>query len=451
VPAERLGDEVLRGIWRLVADLHRAGIAHRDLRLANLMLDDSGQPWLIDFGFGTVAALPQQLAGDVAELLCSTAVAVGPKRTVDAAVAELRPEQVRAALPRLQPDALSTATRKAMKARRGLDKQLQKTAAAAVGVEKVQLQHLERVQPRHVLTLLATALAAYFLIHQVTQIQDLPAILARMDWSWAVLALVASGLTYVGGALNLMGGFVQRLSLGLTTAEQLGGSFINRITPVKVGGMAVNVRYLQKQGLDSATTIGGVGISMLVAAAMHIALSAVFIVWAGSKASIVELPSSTTILLVLVAGAAVVGLAVIIRPARRLIRTAVVPQVEKAVRELREALRDPTRLSLSFLGALLMDLAYIIALFASVRAFGAPVSVAVAGAVYLTGTAVASAAPTPGGVGAVEAALIAGLTATGVPDELAVPAVLVYRVATFWLPVLPGWLAFTLLTRRDVI
>jgi uncharacterized membrane protein YbhN (UPF0104 family) len=60
-------------------------------------------------------------------------------------------------------------------------------------------------------------------------------------------------------------------------------------------------------------------------------------------------------------------------------------------------------------------------------------------------------APTLGGVGAVEAALIAGLTATGVPNELAVPAVLVYRVATFSPPVLPGWLAFTLLTRRDVI
>jgi uncharacterized protein (TIRG00374 family) len=125
--------------------------------------------------------------------------------------------------------------------------------------------------------------------------------------------------------------------------------------------------------------------------------------------------------------------------------------VEKAVRELREALRDPARLSLSFLGALLMGLAYIVALLASVRAFGNPVSVAVAGAVYLTGTAVASAAPTPGGVGAVEAALIAGLTATGVPNDLAVPSVLVYRVATFWLAVLPGWLAFTLLTRRDVI
>jgi Protein kinase domain len=63
VPAERLTDKVLRGIWRLVADLHRAGIAHRDLRLANLFLDDDGQAWLIDFGFGTVVALPGQLAG----------------------------------------------------------------------------------------------------------------------------------------------------------------------------------------------------------------------------------------------------------------------------------------------------------------------------------------------------------------------------------------------------
>ena len=57
-----------------------------------------------------MAALPQQLAGDVAELPCSMAVAVGPRRAVDAAVAELRPEQIQAALPRLQPDALSSAT-----------------------------------------------------------------------------------------------------------------------------------------------------------------------------------------------------------------------------------------------------------------------------------------------------------------------------------------------------
>ena len=150
---------------------------------------------------------------------------------------------------------------------------------------------LERVQPRHVLVLLASAAAAYFLIRQVTQIKDLPALLAQADWSWALLAVVCSALTYVGAALNLIGGFAQRLSLGLTTAVQLGGSFINRISPVKVGGVAINVRYLQKQGLEAATAVGGVGIAMLVGGVMQIALTAVFIVWAGSKASVVKLPS----------------------------------------------------------------------------------------------------------------------------------------------------------------
>ena len=236
-------------------------------------------------------------------------------RTVDAAVAELRPEQIQAALPRLQPDGLSSATRKAMKAHKGLDKQLQDTAAAAVGVEDVQLQHLERVQPRRVMTLVATTFAAYILIHEITGTKDLPATLANADWGWALLAVVCSALTYIGAALNLLGGFGRRLSLWLTTAA-VGGSFINLITPVKVGGTATNIRYLQKQGLDSAAAIGGMGVTILVVGVMHIALTIVFLVWAGSKTNIVKLPSSSTILLILVVVAAIIGLAVAIRPAR---------------------------------------------------------------------------------------------------------------------------------------
>ena len=41
-----------------------------------------------------------------------------------------------------------------------------------------------------------------------------------------------------------------------------------------------------------------------------------------------------------------------------------------------------------------------------------------------------------------------GLIAAGVPKEVATPAVLFFRLLTFWLPVLPGWLAFTHLTRK---
>ena len=74
-------------------------------------------------------------------------------------------------------------------------------------------------------------------------------------------------------------------------------------------------------------------------------------------------------------------------------------------------------------------------------------SVASIGVVFLLGSAISSAAPIPGGIGAAEAALIAGLTAVGIEREVAVPAVFLYRITTFWLPILPGWIAFVLLQR----
>jgi undecaprenyl-diphosphatase len=73
------------------------------------------------------------------------------------------------------------------------------------------------------------------------------------------------------------------------------------------------------------------------------------------------------------------------------------------------------------------------------------------GAVYLAGAAIAAAAPTPGGLGALEAALIAGLVAAGMDHTVAVPAVFLYRLATFWLPILPGWAAFAWLRRSDYV
>ena len=63
----------------------------------------------------------------------------------------------------------------------------------------------------------------------------------------------------------------------------------------------------------------------------------------------------------------------------------------------------------------------------------------------------ASAAPTPGGVGAVEAALIGGLAAFGLPAAVGVPAVLLYRVITCWVPVLIGWPVMRWMTQKQMI
>jgi uncharacterized protein (TIRG00374 family) len=71
--------------------------------------------------------------------------------------------------------------------------------------------------------------------------------------------------------------------------------------------------------------------------------------------------------------------------------------------------------------------------------------------VYLTGSALGSILPTPGGLGGVEAALTAGLTAAGLPGAVAVSAVLLFRLLTFWLPVPIGWAALSYLERQQVL
>ena len=104
-----------------------------------------------------------------------------------------------------------------------------------------------------------------------------------------------------------------------------------------------------------------------------------------------------------------------------------------------------------FGGSIGVTLAYIAALAGAVAAFDGDVSFAQVGAVYLGSSLIAAAAPTPGGLGAMEAALVAGFTGVGMDAGIAVAAVLSYRLVTYWLPILPGWISFQLLERRNYI
>ena len=63
-----------------------------------------------------------------------------------------------------------------------------------------------------------------------------------------------------------------------------------------------------------------------------------------------------------------------------------------------------------FGGSIGVTLAYVAALACAAAAFDAGVSFAQVGAVYLGSSLIAAAAPTPGGLGAMEAALVAGFT-----------------------------------------
>jgi uncharacterized protein (TIRG00374 family) len=116
-----------------------------------------------------------------------------------------------------------------------------------------------------------------------------------------------------------------------------------------------------------------------------------------------------------------------------------------------DALSQPLRLAAGIGANLLLTFGYLVAFIAALLAVGAHPALLPAAVVYLAGNTVGSLAPTPGGLGAVETVLVAGLTAMGVPAHEAIPGVLVFRVATFWLPIPLGWLSYLALQRSGTL
>jgi uncharacterized membrane protein YbhN (UPF0104 family)/tRNA A-37 threonylcarbamoyl transferase component Bud32 len=447
-----ISDDVLLGIWEQVAELRRQRIAHRDLRLANVFLDPDGQPWLIDFGFAELAAGDALLDEDAAELLSSTYTKVGAERAVAAALDVLGPGPVAAALRYVQPAALSTATRKAVNALPGKGKPLQAEILRATGTPEPEYVQVERVSVRQMLIWLFTGVAVYFLIHQLSDVQLLAQQVRDADWRWLPAIVAMSVLSYVAAAMSAVGSVPDRLPPWPTFVAQVGASFVNWVTPAKVGGLALGARFMERQGVHAAVAVTGAGINAAAGAVMHVALLGLFVVAVGARGlDGVHPPSPRTMAWVGLGILAVSGVVAAVPAGRRMVYRHVVPSLERAFHGIRELAGHPGKLALLFGGSALVTLSYAFGLVYCVEAFGGGLPVAAIIAAYLAGAAIAQVAPTPGGIGAVEAALIAALTAAGLDKETAVPAVFLFRLVTFWLPILPGWLAFTWLQRTDRI
>ena len=414
------------------------------------MIGQDGWAVLVDFSFAELAATGRQRAIDVAELLTSLAWRIGPDRAVATAATAIGAGAVATAVPLLQPLALSAGTRRAIKGQDGLLKNTRAAAIAASGDDAGQdLARLQRVRPRTLLVIAALADAFYFLLPQIAQVSSSWHALQSADWAWVPVIVGLSALTYVASAIALIGSVPGRVPFGPAVLAQGASSFTNRVSPANVGGMALNARFLQKTGTGTPASMAAVGVNSLACAVMHVVLIVVFFALAGHDFSqAFKLPSGGKILLILAVIIAVIGIVLATRPARRWTRKQLIPGARSAAGSLRQAAASPVKLGLLFGGSALITLAYIAGLAASIQAFGAGPGLVVIGAVYLGAAALAAAAPTPGGLGAIEAALVAGLTGVGMQAGPAVSAVLLYRLATYWLPVLPGWLCWRSLQRR---
>ena len=448
---EDISDEALVAVWQMVSTLHSKRIAHRDLRLANIFVDVDGVPWLIDFGFSELAASDQLLGTDVAELLASTAAVVGTERAVAAAHEATGLAELERALRWLQPLALSSATRQAIGGSAGI------TPIRTMLIEQCKVPaeepvKLERIDGRTIFLLATIGLSAWFVLPQLSDLDNIWSQVESASLTWALIAVAFSIITYIAATASLLGAIPYRVKFGSTLAAQVGASFANRVTPAKIGGVATNIRYFQRQGVPAAVSVTAVGLNAVAGLLVHVSLTLAFLVLSSgaNEGSGLAVPSSTTLLIAVAVALLLLAMSVALPASRGLLATYVLPQLKTGFESLRTVGRSPGRLAALFGGSVVITLAYLAAMVASLEAFGSDASLPLVGLLFLTGSAVASAAPTPGGVGATEAALIAALSV--VEDaKIVVPAVFLYRFVTFWLPILPGWFALTYLRRTDNI
>jgi undecaprenyl-diphosphatase len=319
-------------------------------------------------------------------------------------------------------------------------------------VDEAELEPLQRISRKTVVTLVVLAGATWFLLPQFA---DLPEIFDQVrdaDWTWLPAVLAAATITFLGATLSLSGAIVQHVRLRPLFITQVGSAFASKVAPASIGGMALNIRFLERQGVPRTIAVSGVGMNTIAGFVGHMSLIAVFVFWAGRDAfESFRLPDPKWLLVALAIMALLAALGLAIPPTRRAMVDRLLPILRRALHGMAGVLRRPDKLASLIGGSMIVTTSYLMAMYLSMRAFGGDLPFATAGAVFLVGAAVGSAAPTPGGLGAVEAALIAGLVAAGLDRTVAVPAVFLYRLCTFWFPILPGWLCFTWLQRRDYI
>lgn len=446
---QNVTDDDLRGAWRAVRTLHEHQISHRSLTAEHLLRAADGSVWLIGQETGSIAASDVSMRIDVAEMLCTLAMLTSVDKAVEVGRSIMGPDAIGKALPALQPVALSRTTRTQLRKHKGLLVSLRdRLVEIRPGADEETIQ-FERVKPRTLIMIVVGTIAGYVLLSQLARV-DLATLFTTADWRWIAAAFFFSVLTYFGSAWSLSGFVPERLRLVHTLQAQVAASFATLVSPPTLGSIAVNVRYLQKSGLHPALAAASVGVSGVVTFVVHILLILGFGVAAGTAADFTFDPPRFAVILVAAVAVLALGLLAVPR-VRKEITQRIRPLVREVVPRLVTVAQRPLKLAEGVGGILLLNLSYIAVLFACVQAFGGSLSLALVAVVYLAGATLGQAAPTPGGLGAVEAALAAGLTAAGLNAGLAVSAVLLYRLITFWLPTIPGYWAFTKLGREGLL
>ncbi|MFJ4109358.1 flippase-like domain-containing protein [Oerskovia enterophila] len=481
LPDDEVTDAVLTEAWHQIQLAHDAGLSHRALT-SDVMLVSRGEPggasthpagtgtdpasatvdlrpegaeagpddsevkvWLTGWEQGDIASSELSRRMDLTQMVALLALRVGAQRAVASAVNVLPNEDIAAIGPLLQSIALPVSTREEMRANKELFKDLRAALVERLPETDVEPQRITRFGARTIITLTLTIVAVTVVVTTMNFQQITEAVSQANPW-WAVISFALGILTWFGAALTFVAFSPVKLPMIRATLTQMAGSFVALAAPAGIGPAALNLRMLTKRNVSTPMAVATVALVQVSQFVITILLLVVLSMTARSG-GLIKLPSTTVLLAI--TGVALAVIATLLVPAvRRWVLAKIRPTVQQVWPRLSEMLSQPGRLALGFGGNIIMTLGYVLAFDAALAAFGQELALVDVAVIYLVGNAAGAAVPTPGGLGTIEIALTAGLTAAGIPPAIATSATILFRVATYWARIPIGWAAMRFLQRK---
>ena len=450
----RLTDGTMDEILLAVLRLRDARLAHGALGGDTIVVSDQGI-CIRNFRRASASAPASRLDTDLAAALAALAVRAGAERTAAAAVRVLHADAARGALVHLQRSALDPGTVAALKDHKDLLPRLREGLAGGAGIEVPKLAEAKRVSWANLLFAVGSLIGIWAIIGVLSDAGDSLATIKSASWGWVALTFIFAQLPVVAEGWALLGAATGQLPFGRCVALETSNTF-TALVGGDVAVFALRVRFFQRQGYDAEAAVSA---GAIATTASWTVKSLLFLVAVPFAAGSFHAPSDSggnkaavwIVLAVILAVGIAAALIALVPRLRRLASRKVRPHLLNIWANVKAIATEPHKIVYVLAGSTLAQLLVILALGASLHAVGQHASIATLITVNTLAAIVGGAVPVPGGLGVVEAGLIAGLAAAGIPQDQAAAAVLIQRFFTAYLPPVWGWATLAWMRRREYV
>lgn len=291
--------------------------------------------------------------------------------------------------------------------------------------------------------LLLVLLVGIVLAPQAAVLGDSIARLRAANSIQVIVAIAFVAATFVLGAATYCILAFKPILYGRTLVAQTAANFVNRLLPAGLGGIGLNYRYLHTHRHTAGQAAAVVAANNLLGLAGHVLIVATMSLIYARQLQLPRVSARLSLLLFCIVAVILLVVASLPQLRLRLVLGFRTFSAQMAVYRHKK-----WRVLLGLVCQMALTLCNVAALWFCLRAVNVNLSYAVVLLIFTVGFGVGTAVPTPGGLGGVEAGLVAGVVVYGIAAPAAVAGVLVYRLASYWLPLLCSAGFFAYASRR---